>query len=169
MRYAEFRERIASGDLLAWSHRTGWFSSWYDFKVNLIRLFTRSEYTHVGLAWVCGGRVWVVEAVTPLVRVVPLSAFAPFYHLPMGLPWSPAIEEFALSFVGNEGYRYSQSEGIAALFGRSDASNALLECAEYVKLVAEFTGVALAGNATPTDVVLAAQGRGGSMTYIERG
>lgn len=47
-KYAESRDSIRTGDLLAWSHRG--IKSFYDFKVWLVRLFTQSEYTHVGVA-----------------------------------------------------------------------------------------------------------------------
>ena len=70
-KYSEYRDQIKSGDLLAWSHRG--FRSWHDFKVQAVRLFTQSEYSHVGIAWVVGGRVFVIEAVEPRVRIFPLS------------------------------------------------------------------------------------------------
>ena len=77
--YANIRQHIKSGDLLAWSHRAPWWASLRDCKIALVRLFTRSEYCHVGIAWVLGGRVFVIEAVKPEVRIYPLSKLAPFY------------------------------------------------------------------------------------------
>ena len=44
-------------------------------------MFTRSTYAHVGLAWVIGGRVFVLEAVKPRLRIYPLSKYANFYLL----------------------------------------------------------------------------------------
>jgi hypothetical protein len=57
MKYEAAREKVKSGDLLAWSHR-GW-RSWYDIQIQLVRFFTQSEYSHVGIAWVVGGRVHI--------------------------------------------------------------------------------------------------------------
>ena len=53
MKYINFRENIVSGDLLAWTHH-GW-NSWYNFQIQMVRAFTQSEYSHVGIAWCTGG------------------------------------------------------------------------------------------------------------------
>lgn len=166
MNYADAREHIRSGDLLAWSHRG--FRSWYDLKIQAVRLFTRSEYSHVGIALVLGGRVWVVESVTPLVRIVPLSNLLPCYLLTVpGLDWRDEDTEFALSFVGNDAYSYSQREAIRGFFGTNDTADALLECAEFVQISYEQAGLFLACHATPSDVVRAAMRLGGNLKYIE--
>jgi hypothetical protein len=43
MNYTAARPQIKSGDLLAWSHRVPFWHSYRDFKIALIRLFTRSS------------------------------------------------------------------------------------------------------------------------------
>ena len=82
MIYKQARPMIRSGDVLAWSHRG--IRSWHDLKIWLVRMFTRSEYSHVGTAWVVGNRVFVIEAVMPKVRIYPLSKLGDFYWLQMG-------------------------------------------------------------------------------------
>lgn len=166
MKYEALRAQIKSGDLLAWSHR-GW-RTWYDFKVQMVRVFERSEYTHVGIAWRSGGRVWVIESVTPLVRVVPLSTLLPCYVAPMPVRWNQGVEAYALSFVGDERWKYSEWEAIKAWFGKHDTSNRWLECAEYVKMVYDRMGLDLRGRATPSDVVLAAQQAGAALSFLDR-
>ncbi len=170
MIYAQHRKKIRSGDLLAWSHRDGWFSSWHSFKINLVRLFTRSAYSHVGVALSIGGRLWVVESVTPLVRLVPLSSTAPFHHVTMpGLRWESEATEFALSFVGNPQYRYSEVEGIKARLGLNDINDAALQCSEFVQILYARAGVYLPGQATPAGVVCAALERGGVISFVGKG
>lgn len=143
MRYQDARNKIKSGDLLAWSHR-GW-RSWYDIQIQLVRFFTQSEYSHVGVAWVTGGRVFVIEAVTPKVRIYPLSKLGEFYWTPGFLDWTPELEERALGYVGTE---YSKMEALAAFFGRTvDAMK--MQCA---KLVATLVGIN-SSNMTPSQVV----------------
>src|SRR5674476_1317199 len=111
--YAETRPRVMSGDVLAWSMRDGWFSSFHNFKVRVVRMFTSSEFDHNAVAWVIGGRVFALEAVMPLVRIYPLSKLGDFYWLPMG-KWTPDAEEFALAHIGTP---YSQAKAIRAFFG----------------------------------------------------
>lgn len=166
MKYSEFREQIRSGDLLAWSHR-GW-SSWYDIKVQAIRVFTQSEYCHVGMALVLGGRVWVIESVTPLVRLVPLSNLLPFYHINLHRfhLWQEDIEH-ALSYVGNDEYLYSQIEAIKAFFETNDPENKKLECAEFVKMIWNRAGLVVPGRDVPSDLVRETLGLGGKLTLLE--
>ena len=160
MDYATIRPLIKSGDLLAWSHR-GW-RTWYDIKVQLVRFFTQSEYSHVAVAWVVAGRVFALEAVQPMVRIYPLSRLGDFYLLPLNLAWTPAAEEFALANVGTP---YSQREAIRAFFGPVKRDK-LTQCAEYVCEVLSAAGVDLGPVATPTAVVRAAQMQGAACSLI---
>jgi hypothetical protein len=81
--YSVIRPTIKTGDILAWSH--GSWKSWYMAQLNLVRIATRSEFNHVGVAWVVGGRVLVLEAIVPKIVANPLSDFLPCYHVPMNL------------------------------------------------------------------------------------
>ncbi len=152
-KYNQVRSEIRSGDLLAWSH-LGW-RSWYDFKIQIVRFFTRSEYCHVGIAWVVGGRVFVLEAVQPKVRIFPLSKLKPFYWLPLKTEWSKASEEFALARVGE---KYSELQAVKAFFDAlKPGEDAEWQCAEYVNAVLRQEGIDLADKATPSNIVLAIQ------------
>lgn len=153
--YKDIRSEIRSGDLLAWSH-TSW-KSWYDIKIQAVRLFTQSEYCHVGIAWVIGGRVFALEAVQPRVRIFPLSKLTPFYWLPLNAPWAPKTEEYALSIIGES---YSQEQAVAAFFKMLKAGeDANWQCAEYVQTVLKTDGIDLGNVVTPNAIVLAAQER----------
>jgi len=161
MNYKDARGTIKSGDLFAWSHRG--LRSWYDFKVQLVRLWTRSEYSHVGCAWVVNGRVFVIESVSPLARIVPLSNLLPCFHIPMRVEWTEETEKFALSLVGKA--QYSQWEAIASEFGWY-RDPFYWQCAEFYKAVAAKGGVVLSGKDTPSDVVHSALVSGGALTYL---
>jgi len=140
--YAQARDTIRTGDVLAWTRRG--IRSWYDFKVWLVRLFTQSEYTHVGVAWSVAGRVFILEAVGSGVRIFPLSLETPFFHL----PWRDLSDEqleFALSKAGQQ---YSYAECVAAYFDKNDATDKRWQCAEYVRAIHK-----LECRATPSDVV----------------
>ena len=157
MKYKEARPLIKSGDLLAWSHR-GW-KSWYDFKIQMVRLFTQSEFSHVGVAWVVGSRVMCIEAVTPKVRIYPLSSLGSFYRIPDEIEWTDKTEELALSLVGTE---YSQLEALAAFFGRT-IYPAKMQCAKFV---ATLMGLHV-NNRTPSHIVEIAMRHGGELELIQ--
>jgi hypothetical protein len=143
MKYSEIRDTLQSGDILAWTHRFKW--TWYDFKCYMVRLFTVSEYSHVGVCIVQDGRVWVLEAVTPTVRLVPLSDEVPCFVLKgKGLTEEQKFRGMAL--VGKA--KYSQWEAILAYFGKNDLNNDRWECAELVDYVLD-----LNLEATPASLV----------------
>lgn len=161
--YSARRHKIRSGDLLAWSHR-GW-GSWYDMQIQAVRIFTRSEYCHVGVAWVISGRVFVLEAVGTGVRIMPLSRLLPCYWMPLGAAWSARAEEFAIARVGEP---YSKWQAVLAGLQRlTPGDDRIWQCAEFVVVVLDQVGIDLGPDCTPSSVVLAAQRRGAPLHYLE--
>lgn len=163
MYYSEARPLIKSGDLLAWSHH-GW-GSWYDIKIQLVRIFTRSEYSHVGVAWVIGKRVFVLEATNPHVRIYPLSKADDFYWIPMGAEWTEEVESYALSKIGE---KYSTKDAIKAFFSLP-IDNREWECAEYVKEVLAKAKIFLGNKLIPSKIVQRALEFKKPMTYVIAG
>lgn len=161
MNYADMRPSIRSGDLIAESG--GGFKSWHDIKVSIVRMFTRSTYSHVGICWVVGKRVFVIEAVMPKTRIYPLSLIGDFYHLPMNATWSSEAEEFALSRIGTD---YSQMTAMKAPFIELSDDNCE-ECAAFVHAILLHDGIHLEGRATPDQLIHAAQKRGSPVTLVE--
>lgn len=159
--YHNYRDSIQSGDLLAWSER-GW-SSWHDLKVQMVRMFTRSEYSHVGIAWVVSGRVFVIEAVMPKVRIYPLSKLGSFYHVPLNMSWSRDVEEFAISTVGEE---YSQLSALKAFF-KAVNRDEVDECASLAIAIANRARINLGTRATPDAVVRKALTFDHALRYVE--
>ena len=147
MQYNEFRTQIKSGDVLAWTHKG--LKSWKDFEIWIVRLGQRSEYTHVGLAWVVGGRIFILEAAGGAVRIFPLSNELPCYHISPGIDWTPEVEEFALSKVGEP---YSKWEAVKGLFGKTKRDDQW-QCAEYTREVLKQAGLDLDCDATPSAVM----------------
>jgi hypothetical protein len=102
----------------------------------------------------------VIEAVSSGVRIFPLSRLLPFYWIPIKLDWTTAVEEFALSKVGEP---YSQLDALAAALGLLKiGAGKYWECAEYVMTVLKHAGKDYTGRylATPTAVVTALQSDG---------
>ena len=161
MKYSEARPLIRSGDLLAFSE--GDWKSWHGIKISLVRMFTRSTYSHVALAWVVGGRVFALEAVVPKLRIYPLSQLGSFYHIPMKAQWKEETEEFALSKIGVE---YSQTVAIQAFFEPLD-DGTVQECAAYVREVLLIDDINLGNRAVPDSIVFEAQRRGNPLILVE--
>ena len=160
-KYSKIRDNIKSGDLLAWSHR-GW-GSLYDLQIQAVRFATQSEYCHVGLAWIISGRVFVIEAVTPKVRIYPLSKLLPFYMIQIDNNWSPESEEFALAQVGCD---YSKWKAIKSFFGKPDFDS-LWQCAALVAEVSKLNGVNLGDRYTPNAVVQVALEQDSIIRFVE--
>lgn len=161
--YDEIRPQIKSGDLLAWSHRTPWYKSWHDFKISIVRMFTKSEYSHVATAWVVGSRVLAIEAVIPVVRIFPLSRLGDFYLIPLKAPWSDKALNMALSKIGEP---YSQLQAIQAFF-ELPKEDGFWECAELVRSIALCDGIDLGDKATPSEIVRSAMKYGNSVILVE--
>lgn len=162
VKYSEARKDLKSGDLLAWSHER--WNSWYDVKIQLVRMFTRSEYCHVGVCWCVSGRVFVLEAVSNGVRIFPLSRLTPFYWISMRSTWESEVEAWALRQVGE---LYSEWQAVlGGLNLLKPGEDSIWQCAEYVLEVLRRCGVDLGTIATPNAVVLSAQRQAGSFLYL---
>ena len=160
MKYADARPLIRSGDLIAQSH--GDWTTLIGIKINMVRIFTRSTYSHVGIAWVVGGRVFILEAVKPKLRIYPMSKIGDFYHLPTQASWRAAAENTALENVGVE---YSELIAVKAFFEPLEPGD-VRECAAYALTVLHADGIDLGNRATLDAVVLAAMRRGAACTLI---
>jgi hypothetical protein len=145
--YAELRSTIKSGDILAWTNRK--VEKITDLSLQVIRLFTKSEYVHVGTAWVVGERVFVIEAVIPLVRIYPLSSLLPFFLINTNAPWTEETENFALSVVGEN---YSLSQAMFSLFQKPNLDD-VWQCAELVYEILKKDGIDIGESYTPSDII----------------
>lgn len=160
--YTDARQFIRSGDLIAQSH--GSWLTLNGIKSNIVRMFTRSTYSHVGIAWVVGGRVFVLEAVKPKLRIYPMSGIGDFYLLSTKAEWRWATEELALSKVGVD---YSETAAMNAFFGPLDEGD-VRQCAAYALTVLRSDGIDLGASAIPDHVVFAAMKRGANCVLISQ-
>lgn len=154
MNYLEARSKIKTGDTLAWSE--GDWKTWHGAQLNIVRMATRSEFAHVGTAWITEGRTFVIEAVVPKVRIFPLSLLTPFYWLPnkvgqeRKITWTPEATERLLSYVGGD---YSKIEAIKAFFTRIKEDKNW-ECAEVVGRALSLVAPSISSiNFTPAEIV----------------
>lgn len=146
------RDSIKSGDLLVWSKDTrGRGKS--AFFLNLVRLMTRSEFAHTAIAWNIEGRLYVVEATIPYVRIMPIRPADEFYHIPMNIDWNINCEKFLLDKLGLD---YSFMDGIRAFLGKTVEEDDDWQCAELVNYFYKEIGIDLGNAFTPNKVVRAA-------------
>lgn len=167
MDYTVARENIKTGDIIALSHQK--WGSWYDLQIQAVRLSTESEYSHVALAWVFAGRVFLIESVEPYVRIIPLSNIADkgFYHIPVGEDFSEQELEFLMSKVGLA--KYSKIQAILAYFKKIKiGADQLWECAELAITSRRLSGVDLGDKATPSAVVKTLLEAGHALYYIKK-
>ena len=146
--YDEARGRIQDGDLLIWTKDQN--STKSNLFLKLVRLFTQSEFAHVGVAYWIGHRLYVIEATIPEIRIYPLSKKEEFYHLPMDIDFGEAQEDWLMARIGKS---YSFMDCVRAYFGYVHSDNDKYQCAE---LCAEFyrdAGVELGQALTPNQVV----------------
>lgn len=123
--YCDYRNKIKSGDLLAWDKgRKGFIAG---LLMKIVKLATGSKYCHVGIAWKSGGRLFVIEATPPAVRLTPLSVIKSFYHIPMKIRWLSKYNDYLLDKIG---LKYSIKDCIRAYFGKLSPDNDEYQCAE---------------------------------------
>ena len=147
MDYSAVRDSIQSGDVVAFTH-TG-FGSLRDIQAQIVRIATRSEYSHVGIVWKIVNRLFLLEAVVPEVRIFPLSNFEEFYLIPLNKKLSEKAENYALSRVGQ---KYSKLEAIKGYFGWNKRDS-YWQCAEFVSSVLKENEITITGKDTPTNIV----------------
>lgn len=139
---------IRDGDLLAWSDRRGLYA-------NVIRFFTMSEYTHVGIAIIENGELYVVEAVAPVVRKVKVINRMPFFHIPMNIEMNRELKNKALSFIGK---KYSTIQALLSWFNFY-VNDDKWYCTELAYEFYEEAGIVFDKHLTPTDFIRQAVNR----------
>ncbi len=147
-KYRQARMGIQSGDMLAWSDDNA--SGWHKFILNMIRLGTRSEYSHIGIACWVKDRLYVLEAKSPVIRFVPLSTVESFYHVPMNIVWQDKYTEKLKTYIGLE---YSVIEALKAYLGIQLKDHDKWQCAELANRFYEYVGINLGDAFTPQSIV----------------
>lgn len=147
MEYSELRTKIKTGDMLLWrASKEG------SIKTVIERLFvvhgTASPYSHVGIAWVGMGRVWVMEITTHGCAPRLLSSCGDF-------DWAPAPKElseqalvYAFDCFGV--WTYSKFQAVLGALKRLVVADDLKgQCAEYFIAVHSIDSTQPTSIATP--------------------
>lgn len=166
MKYSECRDEIQAGDLVVFTHYK--WASLYDIQVQLVRLFSLTEYTHVGVIVKIGNRLFIAESVSPVVRLVPLSNFAEegFFVIPTRNPMTDEELEYLLKHVGKA--KYSKWQAIKAWLNDLDiGKDGEFECAEYVIAARRLSSLDLGPRAVPACVVQEALNKGLRLYYVK--
>lgn len=160
--YTDMRNNIQSGDLLAWSTDNASLSS--KILTTLVRFFTLSEFSHVGIAYREDGRLYVLEATIPKIQLRLLSERKGFYYVPMRVAWESSYEPFLKHYIGK---KYSILDCIRGYLGKTDISDDRWQCAELCNDFYKHIGIDLQDNYTPAKLVKAAMSRvRSSILYI---
>jgi len=109
--YQSYRGNIRSGDTISFSRQGG--NPFLAFIFYIISAVTGSTWYHTGTAYVIGGRVFIIEAVWPRVRIYPLGYLGSFYHMGLDINFTEESERMLLSQVGKP---YSIIKAIIAVF-----------------------------------------------------
>lgn len=141
MQYEEVRGQIRSGDIISFVHGD-------KIAGKVVQIATRMPDTHVAIAWVTSGRVYVFEAVQPLVRIFPLSKLLPFYWLNINVGLTDGALELANSVVGN---RYSLADCWRSVTGET-TSDDRWQCAELVREILRWNGLTVDCPAIPGEL-----------------
>lgn len=144
MIYSDIRSEIKSGDLLTWRKNS--------LFARLIRCWTGSTYSHVGIAWVRWGRVFVLQdRLKDGIDIVALSHQLPCDWIPTGAVWSDEVEEFAFQDMG---HHYGHINILTAATNIKPVGDGMV-CSEYAAAILKKAGVALPdqSNWTPAQLV----------------
>lgn len=164
--YSSVRDSLKSGDIVLLTH-TSW-GSLYSAQVMIVRLASLSEFSHIGVVVEIGGRKFIAEAVSPLVRLIPLSNYADegFYVCPTDVPMTEEELEYLMSKVGMG--KYSKWQAIKAWFNKLDLGNDdYFECAEYVLIARRLSGCNLGSRAVPAAIAKELLLQGKSMYFVK--
>lgn len=149
--YVDVRPIMRTGQVVGFPHLET--ETWHDKKIQIVKHVTQSPLAHIGVVWVVensyGRKVFVIEAVQPLVRIFPLSKLGDFYWFPLEKELSAEAELVALNLVG---MGYSELEAALGYIDRNNENNAVTQCAELIKVVFRSNNNTLPGHATPAQV-----------------
>ena len=161
--YNNYRDELKNGDILAWTPQP--FRSFSDIIPYIVKYGTGSDYYHVGQVWRVGDRIFVVEAVPPLVRIYPLSRKPSFWHLPMNVKWTPEKENGLLAPVGDD---YSLLKAALTVIKKPSVDNTW-QCALKVgHWFEQFENKTITTLYTPSDVVNTVLKETGRMIYVTK-
>lgn len=148
MDYQNIRSKIKTGDLVFFSNR-GW-KTWSDIESQIVRFFTRSNFSHVGMAYVQSGRVLILEAVGTGVRLHPLSDRLPGHLAVNPKQLDKHAEYWAFAQIGKP-YESKLRMVWDYIFNKNVSSEKeRFQCGEYVNQILKENGQQVAKDDSPS-------------------
>lgn len=162
MNYKDIRSQIKTGDVIAWGPKNS--NTLSGLAGHIVRIGTRSEYSHIGIAFVIGERVLVLESMRAGVRLFPLSLDIPFYWIPVYKYWNDGLTEAAFSKFGQ---KYSIWDGVKSIFQKiTPGADNRWECAEFVQWLLQLGKHDISVKNLPTDIIKWLQENKSSPVYF---
>ena len=128
--YSDIRPLIKSGDLFAWRKTTPF--------AQLIRHWTGSSYSHVGIAWTFRNRVFILQDKEKQgINLVALSDNLPCDWIPTNANWTDEVETEAMRHLGQS---YSMLNCILAGLNIPPVGVNRI-CSEYAYKILQLAGV----------------------------
>jgi hypothetical protein len=122
MQYNEIRSEIKTGDIVLLSGDT--------FLANVVEYASPSKWSHLGVAWVTSGRVFLIDAVfNKGIRIVPLSHFKHFDLIQLHIDPTDESIEFMMSHIGES---YDIREAILGWLSLPFINETGWQCVEFV-------------------------------------
>lgn len=152
--YNFIRPTIKSGDLIACKGNS--------LMDKIIKWWTKSVYSHVGIAWVHAGRIFIIDSTSSNgVSLTPLSMSESFDLVSSG-NWTTDEPTWIRAF-DQLGKPYSWLDVFRAAFHRLTQSTKSFQCAEYVAFV---LGWGRLNTGTPEEIVSMAKSKGAKITPV---
>lgn len=152
--YSQVRDKIKTGDMLLWSAKGGWGNR-HDIETSIVKISTESQWTHVGVAWVDHGRVFVMDLTTRGCAPRPLSKDAPFWWIPAPRELSEEALQYAFSRFGE--MTYSKWQAVLGQLRKLTIGDDMLgQCSEFAIEVWRVDRMAPTNIATPAACMLGA-------------
>lgn len=164
MKYSEARAKIKTGDMLLWRNHAGGslrsvIERWF------VSHGTASPHTHVGMALVALGRVWVMDITTKGCAPRLLSEEGAFDWIQAPKELSEAAQDYAFSCFGK--WVYSRLQAVLGALKRlAIGADMNGQCAEYFLAICAVDNMAPTDTATPAACALGGMLNWGPMTMV---
>lgn len=135
VRYSEIRDTLKTGDLVSW--KAGKVNSLFSAVLKIYQKILKPKSVHVGIVLVIGGRVFVVEARPPQIRIYPLSRMENFYLIRTNIPEDKNDVDLLLTEIGVEYGLFDLVRGIVFADGKN---NKEMYCSELASIYYEDVG-----------------------------
>jgi hypothetical protein len=96
--YSRYRNNIKNGDLLLWNINK--VEAPTDYLLKIVQLSLRVKYSHVGIAINLYDRLFCLEAVSPYVKLTPLSKKDNFAVLHTNIEWKDNHYDALFKYIG---------------------------------------------------------------------